>query len=107
MKRILMIEDNPDMKAHDKGLDLSTMFVAKTVEDGIKTLSENDKFDLLYLDGTLPDGSYRDILTWLSDHLEKVPEEIVSISFMTAKKFYPMVQALQKSARRFNGTRTA
>jgi len=71
------------------------------------SISENDKFDLLYLDGTLPDGSYRDILAWLSDHLDKVPEEIVSISFMTAKNFYPMVQALQKSAGRINGTQTA
>jgi hypothetical protein len=34
-RRILMIEDHPSLKAHDKGLDLSTMTVAISVEDGI------------------------------------------------------------------------
>jgi hypothetical protein len=96
-----MIEDHPSLKAHDKGLDLSIMTVATSVEDGIKVLSSEPRFDRLYLDGTLGDGSYIDILTWLSDHLDKVPEEIISISFSTSRMFYPMVQALQEQRKKY------
>lgn len=95
-----MIEDNPEIKALDKGLDLKTMTVATTVEEGIRILSEEPLFDRMYLDGIIGDDSFVDILTWLSDHLDKVPKEIISISFATSARFYPMVQALQASAKR-------
>jgi DNA-binding NtrC family response regulator len=98
--KILMIDDEPELKAFDKDLDLSTMIVAKDVEQGIHVLESNPRFDKLYLDGRLPDGSYLNILLWLSDHLNKVPEEIFSISFSTSRNFLPMVQALQATVKR-------
>jgi DNA-binding response OmpR family regulator len=99
--RILMIDDEPELKAYNKHLDITGMTnIGKTVEEGIKLLSENEKFEVLYLDHRLPDGLGLEILTWLSDHLDKVPNEIFSISFMTPQLFYPMVQALQASAKR-------
>jgi len=99
--RILIIDDEPELKAIDKGLELSTMTTALSVEDGIEILSKYEKFDRLYLDNRFPyDGTGLDILTWLSDHLDKVPEEIISSSFCTPQLFYPMVQALQASAHR-------
>lgn len=100
MHRALIIDDEPELKAYDNGLVLENMVVAKTVEEGIQALRQNAKFDKLYLDCRLPDGSHVDILTWLSDHLDKVPESIISVSFQTRDNFYPMVDALQQSARR-------
>jgi DNA-binding response OmpR family regulator len=100
--KILMIDDHPDLKAHDKDLDLSTMIVARDIESGIKAFEGNPRFDTLYLDGRLPDGSFRDILIWLSDHLDKVPMEIINVSFSTTMEFYPMVEALQATVRRHN-----
>jgi DNA-binding response OmpR family regulator len=98
--KILLIDDEPELKAFDKGLDLSTMVVAKTVRDGREALDKNERFDKLYLDNRLIGGTGLEILTWLSDHLDKVPKEIISISFMTPDSFYPMVQALQASRER-------
>lgn len=98
--RIVMIEDNPEIKAQDKNLDLKTMTVATSVEEGLLVLADEPCFDRLYLDGNLGDGTYLDILTWLSDHPDKVPKEIISISFMTSARFYPMVQALQAMVKR-------
>ena len=98
--KILIIDDEPELKATENGFDLSTMTVTKTVEDGIEELAKNEKFDKLYLDHRLIGGTGLDILTWLSDHLDKVPNEIISVSFCTPQLFYPMVQALQASAQR-------
>lgn len=86
--RVLLIDDEPEAKAIDNGLDLSTMVVAKSVKKGLEELEKGEKFDKLYLDHRLPDGLGITILTWLSDHLDKVPDEIVSISFMTPQLFY-------------------
>ena len=98
--KTLIIDDEPELKALDKGLDLSGMIVAKTVEEGISALTDNEKFDRLYLDHRLIGGTSLNILTWLSNHLDKVPDEILSCSFSMPPMFYPMVQALQASAHR-------
>ena len=97
---ILMIDDQPEGKIYDMGLDGLDMVVAKSVAEGITLLDQNPKVSLLYLDCRLPDGTHRDVLDWLSDHLDKVPAEIKSCSFATFSDFYPRVYTLQKIAER-------
>lgn len=97
---ILMIDDEPELKIYDKHLVEADMIIARTVAEGIAKLDVYPKFTRLYLDCRLPDGSHRDVLNWLSDHLDKVPVEIFSCSFSTFSDFYPRVHALQKTVER-------
>jgi len=96
----LMIDDQPEGKIYDMGLEGSDMVIAKTVAEGIALLDQSPQFSTVYLDCRLPDGTHRDVLDWLSDHLDKVPMEIRSCSFATFPDFYPRVYTLLKIAER-------
>jgi len=91
--KTLMIDDEPELKAYDKHYDLTQMDVAKTVEEGIEYL-QNFDYDRLLLDYELGPKKGTEILMWLSDHLDRVPKEIFSISFVGRPVFQNMIQSL-------------
>jgi hypothetical protein len=98
--KIILIDDYPELKAFDRDLNLKELTVAKTVEDALHILNTNSKFNRMWLDGKLPDGTWENVLNWLSDHLDKVPDEIFSCSFGTSTRFYPMVEVLYATVKR-------
>jgi hypothetical protein len=98
----ILIDDEAEMKASDRDLNLKEFTVAKTVSDALHLLNTNPRFDRMYLDGRLPDGSWEDVLNWLSEHLDKVPAEIFSCSYSTSREFYPKVGALIATSGRLN-----
>ena len=100
--RKILIDDNPELKAIDNNLNLEDIDVAKTCEAGIKMLSENERYETLYLDYQLPDGNGFVIIDWLSDHMDKVPTDIFLVSFGHNASLRPYVEALMATAKRNN-----
>ena len=98
--RKIIIDDNPELKAIDNGINLEEVDIAKTCEAGIKMLSENEKYETLYLDSVLPDGKGFDVIDWLSDHIDKVPANIFLVSFGFSSSLRPYVEALMATAKR-------
>ena len=97
----LMIDDEPIAKCIDRGLDPKDLDIAHTFEDGTKMLSDNPVYDVLYLDYKLPyESTGLDVLNWLADHLDKVPREIIPISFGFNETMAPYIYSLKKAADR-------
>ena len=100
--RKILIDDCPELKAIDNNINLEETDVATTCEAGIKLLSENEKYDTLYLDHDLPDGNGFAIIDWLSDHIDKVPTNIILVSYGFNSSLWPYVEALMVTAKRNN-----
>lgn len=93
----LIIDDNYELKIMDRGLDQESLDIAETVEEGIRKLSENE-YERLYLDYKLLGGTTGvDVLNWLSEHLDRVPQEIISVSFWDGNPIQAMADSLLKT----------
>ena len=101
MKNII-ISNDPELKADFRGINRETIDTAYTCDGGIALLNNNDRYDELYLDYEFLQGDGREVLTWLSDNLDKVPELIVPISISPKYTLlmYQMIHALQVTARK-------
>lgn len=82
MKNVLLIDDYPELKIFEHGIDRNTinLRIAKTVNSGVYAISNSDTFDKIYLDYKLPDGTGEDVLLYLTANPDKIPKEIVCIS---------------------------
>jgi hypothetical protein len=104
--RAIIIDDHAEDKIHDKdlrgirGIDLT---VALSVKDGIEHLDTQPQYEHLYLDGNFDNGgSGVDVLMWLSNHMDKVPEKITIVSYMSSPVLKLMADSLLHSARRLS-----
>lgn len=78
MKRVLHIEDDPDLQAYVAAIigDKVDVIVVASLKEAYKAL-KTDKFQLLLLDLTLPDGSGIDLLSELYKYLEHIPPVVI------------------------------
>jgi len=93
------IDDTADNKIYDHGLkDVPglELTIAYTIEDGIRGLEIESRYDALYLDYYFDNcmGTGTDVLMWLADHPDKIPNEIYSVSNMPPTKFIQMIHAM-------------
>lgn len=79
---ILFVDDYPEVKGDEYGVDIQSpdVDIAESVDEAITFLKSVD-YDKMYLDYKLVGGTGTDILNWLADHPDRIPKEIVSISF--------------------------
>lgn len=71
MERHLLIDDMRNIKADD---------IARTYQEGIEFLSKN-KYSHLWLDHDLgEEKTGYDIMCWLEEHQENLPDKIICIS---------------------------
>lgn len=102
----LFVDDEPEMKAVSQGIDLEEnpdeYDIAYSVDEALEFLSSRE-YEMMYLDYKIIGGTGSDVLTWLSDHLDRVPKNIISISFMPLDPhFGPKIRALLKMVERKN-----
>lgn len=100
MAKCLMIDDQPAYKITDRDLSKKDLDIALSVKEGIEAMEKNPVYERLYLDMNLGDGSGIDVLTWLSDHMDKVPKEIIPVSFGFNKDLTCMIGALMATKNR-------
>ena len=93
MARILVLDDDETRLRHFRQKLIGNVVECiKTAQEAIRLLSEEEPFDLLFLDHDLGDkvmvasgpGTGYEVAEWIRDHKEKRPKDIVIHSYNPA-----------------------